>query len=83
VSIHDWIEAPQDHDLVGLRAPEAAQDQDTAPRQADEGPDHTRPPPAKASLRRRIVVLGQVVPLVTARIDFWHPTRGDCQAQRP
>jgi Integrase core domain len=47
----------------------------TAQHQVDERPDHTRPPPTKASKRGRILTLRQAVPAGDgATIDFWHPT---------
>jgi hypothetical protein len=71
---HKLVAQHQDLDLLGLRRPEAERDQlEAAPqRQVDERPDHTRPPAARqasddASVNRDL--------LVTALIDFWHPTR--------
>jgi hypothetical protein len=53
----------QNLDFLGLCRAEAEQDQleAAAQRQVDERPDHTRPPPTKASKRRRIVALHQAV----------------------
>jgi hypothetical protein len=67
----------QDFDLLGLSMLAAESDQlkAAAHRQVDERPDHTGPPPRKASKRRRILVLRHAELLVTTTIGFWHPTR--------
>jgi hypothetical protein len=63
-------------DLLGLRRPEAEQDQleAAAQRQVDERPDHNPSPRGEGEQGRRIVVLGKRYLLVMAMIDFWHPT---------
>jgi hypothetical protein len=54
----------QDLDLLGLRRPEAKQDQrkGTAQRQVDERPDHNPSPRGEGKERGRIVVLHHAVP---------------------
>ena len=67
----------QDLDLLGLLRPKAEQDQlqAAAQRQVDERPDHeTSTGEGEQATAHRNLVIRRYL-LVTAMIDFWHPTR--------